>query len=110
MGKYLNPVHVQSAFMSKGGLARDCECTQETRRQCFEAIMGVKDEYGVPQYGKTKCGFNCAVVYTQNIPKRLFDILTDSPVLLASERQIKTLAESASSASRRRRYRASTHK
>ena len=110
MGKYLNPAHVQSIFMHKGGLARDCQCTQSTLWECFDAIMGVKDADGMPVYGKTKCGFDCAKVYTQNIPKRLFEVFADAPVLLGSERQIKNLPLSAKPANRRRRYRNSTRK
>ena len=105
MGKYLNPAHIQCAFMGKGGLARECSCTQSTCPECFDAIMGVKDADGVPVFGTTKCGYDVAKVYLTNIPKRLFDVLVDSPVVLTSERQINNLPASAGAAARRKRYR-----
>ena len=86
MSKYLNPVHVVSACMSNGGLAKNCTCLKETIPECLSAILGVKDEFGVPVYGITKCGYDCAIVYTQNIPKRLFLSYSDPFVLLTSER------------------------
>ena len=110
MGKYLNPVRITSTFMSKGGLARDCTCTKETCWECFDAIMGIAKEGEAPHFGVTKCGFDCAQVYEQNIPKRLYEILTDNPVLLTSERQIKNLPISASPKARRRRYRVAKRK
>jgi hypothetical protein len=72
--------------------------------------MGIAKEGEAPHFGVTKCGFDCAQVYEQNIPKRLYEILTDNPVLLASERQIKTLPISASPKARRRRYRVAKRK
>ena len=62
MGKYLNPAHIQCAFMGKGGLARECICTQSTCPECFDAIMGVRDADGVPVFGTTKCGYDVAKV------------------------------------------------
>ena len=105
MGKYINPVEVSPVYMGHGGLGRDCTCLTATCAECLVAILGVKDEDGIPVYKKTKCGFDCAVVYTQNIPKRMFDVLVDSPVLLTSEKQIKNLPTSARAAARRKRYR-----
>lgn len=105
MGKYINPVEVSPAFMTHGGLGKNCTCLNETCKECFDAILGVFDAGGVPIYGKTKCGFDAAKVFTQNIPRRLFDILVDAPVLLASERQLRNLPMSAKSIARRKRYR-----